>query len=128
MRVLFCGTSSSGNGFNPDRAGASLFVEEGATGVLLDCAPAALNGSLLGAEDSANRCSVPQPHPSRSHGVAADVGALAAAAGVTTLVLTALGDVETDETMLPEVRKNFDGHVVVAYDVLEIDVPSRENR
>ncbi len=30
--------------------------------------------------------------------------------------------------MLPEVRKNFDGHVVVAYDVLEIDVPSRENR
>ena len=33
-RVLFCGTSSGGNNFNPDRAGASLFVEEGATGVL----------------------------------------------------------------------------------------------
>ena len=42
MRVLFCGTSSGGNNFNPDRAGASLFVEEGATGVSLDCGPGSL--------------------------------------------------------------------------------------
>lgn len=42
VNVLFCGTSSGGSTFNPDRAGASVFVDAGGPGVLLDCGPGSL--------------------------------------------------------------------------------------
>lgn len=42
MNVVFCGTSSGGMSFNPDRANASVFLEDGGSGVLLDCGPGSL--------------------------------------------------------------------------------------
>lgn len=41
VEVIFCGTASGGNSFNPDRANASVFVEAGER-VLLDCGSGSL--------------------------------------------------------------------------------------
>jgi len=40
--VIFCGTASGGNTFNPDRANASVFVGDGEDCVLLDCGAGSL--------------------------------------------------------------------------------------
>jgi ribonuclease Z len=42
MQVIFCGTSSGGRSFNPERANASILVEAGGDRVLLDSGPGSL--------------------------------------------------------------------------------------
>ena len=110
---------SSDTEYNPKLAefakGADVLVHEALYAPFVDKLVARVkNGAMLG------------KHLLASHTKAQDVGKIAAAAGVKLLVLSHLvpGDIDvTDDQWIGAVRENYSGKVMVAKDLMELQLP-----
>ena len=110
---------SSDTEYNPKLAefakGADVLVHEALYAPFVDKLVARVkNGARLG------------KHLLASHTTAQDVGKIAAAAGVKLLVLSHLvpGDIDvTDDQWIAAVRENYSGKVMVAKDLMELQLP-----
>jgi ribonuclease BN (tRNA processing enzyme) len=110
---------SSDTEYNPKLAefakGADVLVHEALYVPFVDKLVARVkNGAMLG------------KHLLASHTKAQDVGKIAAAAGVKLLVLSHLvpGDIDvTDDQWIGAVRENYSGKVMVAKDLMELQLP-----